>query len=132
MSRAVHNAPLVLGPSRGSKNDRKFGRVLCERIGCELEGCEGVVRDLSAGGARLQFRSRPPCREGEAASIVITSSTAPPLSISVRVIWRKKRGFRRHEIGVSFGEPTAATRAALGQVMRTSSVTNTVYRERID
>lgn len=132
MSRAYHNAPLVLGPASNPANNRRFGRVRCERLICSIDGDikhHGVVLDLSAGGARLQFKGRPPCKEGDAGTIVIESETVPPFSVSMKVVWRKKRGFRRYEIGVTFGEPPAPVRAALASIMRSASVTNTVYRE---
>ena len=135
MSRALNNAPLVLGPSKQGSNARRFGRVNCERLVCLLGGAEGqpgVVMDLSAGGARLLFKNKTGYKAGDQGNLVIESLTAQPLALGMTVVWCKKRGFRRHEIGVSFGEPPAELRAALVRVMRSTSVTNTVYREMVD
>ncbi len=132
MSRISKNAPLVLGPVQQSDNLRKYGRIRCERLRCTLDGHEGTVVDLSAGGARLQFHGKTGYESGESGTLIVESDTAPPLSLGMKVMWVKKRGFRRHEVGISFGEPLAAVRAALGQVIRSASVTNTVYRETIE
>lgn len=126
--RPVRNSPLVLGPAK-SDNRRLTGRVRCERLRCVFvqgAGIDSEVLDLSSTGLRVLCRHRLAVEAGQTIEIVI-ESVAGNLAMNVRVVWSKKRGFRKRELGLTFGEPTPAMRIALNQILRTSSVTNAMY-----
>jgi len=130
--RPVRNAPLILGPAK-EDNRRRTGRVRCERLKCVfLRGCgiDSEVKDLSSTGLRVMCRHRIAINPGETINIVI-ESVAGNLSLTARVVWCKKRGFRRRELGLTFGDPSPATRSALNQILRTSSVTNSMYKKEV-
>lgn len=128
--RPARNAPLILGPGNDD-NRRLTGRVRCERLRCLFLRGHGVasdVLDLSSTGLRVMCRHKLTIEPGESINIVI-ESVSGNLALTVRVVWCKKRGFRRRELGLTFGEATPGIRAALNQILRTSSVTNSMYKK---
>lgn len=92
-------------------------------IGC---GIDSEVLDLSSTGLRILCGHKLPINAGDTINIMI-ESVAGNLALSVKVVWCKKRGFRKREVGLTFGQPTPAIRESLNQILRTSSVTNTMY-----
>jgi hypothetical protein len=128
--RPARNSPLILGPA-ADDNRRHAGRVRCERLRCLFvlgTGIQSDVLDLSSTGLRVMCRHKLSVNTGDMINIVI-ESVAGNLALVVKVVWCKKRGFRKRELGLTFGEPTPAVRSALNQILRTSSVTNTMYKK---
>lgn len=128
--RPIMNAPLILGPSNDD-NRRQTGRVRCERLYCVFQRGNGIsseVLDLSSTGLRVLCRHKLAVEAGETIIIVIESEVGN-LTLGVRVVWCKKRGFRRRELGLTFGQPTPAVRTALNHILRASSVANTMYKQ---
>ncbi len=83
---------------------RRFGRFKAQRLGCD----KGVVLDLSGGGMRLRCSRRLNGR------IEIKLWTAREgLTVYGHVVWTRRLGFRKYEIGVEFCDLTPATQTAL-------------------
>ncbi len=83
---------------------RRFGRFKALRLGCN----KGVVLDLSGGGMRLR------CTRRLSGRIEIKMWTAREgLTVSGDVVWTRRLGFRKYEIGLEFCDLTPATQAAL-------------------
>jgi len=123
------------GPPLAEDNRRRAGRVRCERLRCTLvdgDGPEGTILDLSGTGARLQLRQKSPYKVGEPGIMIVQTMDGSVLAIGIKTVWCKKRGFRRHELGVTFGDQLPAIRAALASIVKSSTVTNTVYASSIE
>ena len=83
---------------------RRFGRFKAQRLGCD----KGVVIDLSGGGMRLR------CSRRLTGRIKIKLWTAREgLTVHGYVVWTRRFGFRKYEIGVEFCDLTPATQASL-------------------
>ena len=77
---------------------RRFGRVrLAGRVECSL----GRIVDLSRGGLRVVSKQR---FEGE--GTVTIKANGRELLIPTRVVWCRKAGFRRYELGLEFTRVT--------------------------
>ncbi len=90
----------LLEPQRGVKgllqlgDDRRTGgRFPQESLECNL----GPVLDLSTGGMRVLCK-RP--HQGPLEACLQASQYS--MTLSGQVVWSKRLGFRRHEIGVQF------------------------------
>lgn len=112
------------------ENRRKYGRVRCERLTCVFEkgGQEADILDISASGMRIQCKREPRVEVGETSQILVGAPNGT-ISLGAQVVWMKKRGFRRYELGLTFGEPTPLVKAALLLLVRTSTTTNTYFVE---
>ncbi len=99
-----------------SANKRRHGRVVCRDVGCTL----GEVLDLSASGLRVRGKGRPAVCVGDRFSLSIQTLDGPMLA-PVQVAWVKRSGFRKHEIGITFGETGPALVRALAALARASA-----------
>jgi hypothetical protein len=90
---------------------RSHGRLLQEGVVCNL----GVVLDLSAGGMRI-LSTRP--AEGEK-ELHIKSFEADA-TVRADVVWCKRLGFRRHELGLRFKELNKETQQTLASIAMTN------------
>lgn len=101
---------------------RSHGRVVCEMVTCSL----GEV--LDACGAGLRVRSAKPYEfaQGDIVSFTINGEDQP-LEFKGRVIWTKKRGIRRYEMGLSFVELTPECRQALAQLAQGAAFNTTFF-----
>ena len=97
-------------------NQRRHGRVVCRDVGCTL----GEVLDLSASGLRVRAKGRPIVEAGDRFSLSIQTLDGPMLA-PVQVAWVKRCGFRKHEIGITFGETGPALTQALAALARASA-----------
>ena len=88
----------------GSTERRRFGRFKAQRLGCN----KGVVLDLSGGGVRLR------CSRRLSGRIEIKLWT-PREGVAVHgnVVWTRRLGFRKYEIGVEFCDLTPVIRQGL-------------------
>ena len=96
-------------------NARKHGRVRCESIESNL----GEIRDLSASGARLRRRKRLSVGAGAMVNLEIEGLDGP-VRVLARVVWTRRLGFFRHEVGVLFEDVAPPVRRALVDIARRS------------
>jgi hypothetical protein len=78
-------------------NRRRHGRLNTESLTIN----NGVVLDLSASGMRAQVKGKVLFTVGDQAAFRLRSC-AREMSVDGRVVWVKKAGFRKHQIGVEF------------------------------
>jgi hypothetical protein len=98
-----------------ASNARKHGRVRCQSIESNL----GEVRDLSASGARVRRRHR--LAEGSGAMVNLEiEGLDGPVRVLARVVWTRRLGFFKHEIGVIFEDVDPGVRRALSDIARRS------------
>ncbi len=101
---------------------RAHGRVMCEMVTCSL----GEVLDACAAGLRV--RSAKPYEFANGDIVVFTiNGEDKPLEFKGRVIWTKKRGIRRFEMGLSFIELTSECREALAQLAQGAAFNTTFF-----
>lgn len=63
---------------------------------------------------------------GDIIALSIVSMTGQ-VALRGKVVWATRKGFRRHEVGLTFGEPTESLRRDLNRVMRDGANTYIVY-----
>ena len=68
----------------------------------ELQCSLGRVLDISATGMRVSCRRVPK----EKWIKILLNTTVDPLPVRARVAWTKRMGFRKHEVGLHFVEPS--------------------------
>jgi hypothetical protein len=78
---------------RHNDDRREHGRLPQELLVCSL----GPVLDLSMGGMRIHC-TRPPRRE----IAVVLHDHEAPVRLRATVMWTRRIGFRKHEVGLSF------------------------------
>jgi len=95
---------------------RRHGRLRCCAVQCSL----GEVIDMSASGMRILSKRKVSMQEGTLTEIRIGH---PPTDIKVRVriVWKYRRGFRQHEIGVEYDQLTPSLQSALCAVARSAA-----------
>jgi len=99
-------------PPTGSGR-RRTGRRLQESLSSNL----GPVLDLSAGGARILSH-----RDREGDQTVELFSNSGTFSLEGKVVWHRKLGFRKHEIGVEFTDVDEDAAQKLSDIARAHAV----------
>jgi len=91
---------------------RRHGRLNCSLLDCHL----GTVVDFSRSGLRVRCRRRQP----EPGELVLLKLTCFGLSFKVwaRVIWVKKSGLFRHDVGMSFVEVSPQLAFKINEIAR--------------
>jgi len=116
--------PKLLFERAEDDNQRRHGRIRCRQTSC----CAGEVLDLSASGMRIKRRGKALMAVDDTFVITIKSpDDSMPLSISTRVIWIKREGFRKHLIGLAFIDLDSTTATRLAEVAR-NACDQTVFR----
>ncbi len=82
-----------------------------------LNSSLGEVIDISAAGMRLAHRGVPRLAVGAAADVTLAFASTE-VRLRARIVWMRRTGFRRHEIGVEFCQPDEKTRACLTEIAR--------------
>lgn len=96
--RPPRNTPFLKEtPDTDGINRRRHGRLHTESLTIN----NGIVLDLSASGFRAKLRGKLTFQQGVQASFRLRSC-ARELVIDGRVVWVRKAGFRKHQIGVEF------------------------------
>lgn len=90
---------------------RRHGRLRCNMLNSTL----GEVLDLSAAGLRVRHRGWPRITVGEIVPLVLSVASSE-VRVEARIVWMRRTGFRRHEIGVEFINLDAATRSCLSDI----------------
>ncbi|MBX2851286.1 MAG: DnaJ domain-containing protein [Phycisphaeraceae bacterium] len=84
-------------PGDASWRQRKAHRYGGETVRCAL----GEVADISASGMRVLCDGKPPVKQGGAIPVRLKFSDGS-LQVGTQVRWVKRRGLKRHEIGLQF------------------------------
>jgi hypothetical protein len=98
----------------GPDNARRCGRVRVEMITC----CLGDVLDLSATGMRVRSKGRVP-QEGQTLGVRI-EGMIKPIDVRATVVWARKSGWRKMELGLRFEDVTQEIRSELAAIARTA------------
>ncbi len=93
-------------------NLRRHGRLLCQQVRCSL----GVVLDISFSGMRVRSGARAPSK-GNSIMITLESMDACAM-IEATVVWSRRTGLFRHDMGIEFGELSSDVRRLLLEVAR--------------
>src|SRR5687767_1398774 len=80
----------------GGNNARQKGRIKVAQVSCSL----GDVLDVSATGMRIMCKGAPP-RESSVVPVRIFG-LLNPVDAQGRIVWARRVGWRRHEVGVVF------------------------------
>lgn len=86
----------------------------------------GKVIDLSASGMRLQTGEKLP--QNELISFTLQGLDGP-LPLCGRVVWSKRSGFFKREVGIRFERLQDSTIAALRRLARASSYNETIRQD---
>jgi hypothetical protein len=109
----------------GPDNARRCGRVRVQMITCSL----GDVLDLSATGMRVRTRGRPP-EEGAVVGVRV-EGLVRPVDVRATVVWVRKAGWRKLELGLKFEELSREDRSELAAIARTAPM-NDVLGQPLD
>lgn len=104
-------------------NLRRHGRLLCQQVRCSL----GAVLDISFSGMRVRSGSRPPTK-GDTITIQLESMDACAL-IPATVVWSRRTGIFRHDMGLEFGDLSSEVRRLLNEVAHGYSYNQTLRQE---
>lgn len=125
MLRARNSNPLSSISSRTTEESRRHGRLRCEAVTCSL----GRVLDASASGMRVLCRGRLPVPMNEPFGMTIHAPEGP-FTVIATAVWSKKVGFRRHEVGLVFGDLPPAARRSLTLLAR-AAAGNTTFDSQV-
>jgi len=100
---------------------RRHGRVLCRDVECSL----GTLLDLSASGMRVRTSGKPPAI-GSLFATTLEGLDGPMLVGGV-IMWTKRAGFLKFEVGIEFREVTPAMKQTLTRLARSSSQNETIH-----
>lgn len=90
------------------RDPRRHGRLQCHSMSCPI----GEILDISASGFRVLLASGVDLRPGQGYTLPLSIGTEN-VEVGLRVMWVKKKGFRRREAGLEFAEITPEIRQAL-------------------
>lgn len=105
----------------GDEN-RRTGRIVCEMVECGL----GEVIDASASGLRVRG-PRCPRRWRKGPLRLRITGPNDTLSIDTKVVWMKRIGFRKHEIGLELLNADDDLRQALRDIVYGTTGGTTFY-----
>ncbi len=112
--RLARNPKLILEDPDNSER-RRHGRLRCEDTSC----CVGQVTDLSASGMRVNRRGRPIMDVGDELQIGIHPDAGEPaITLTARVVWIERKGFRKHIYGMEFAGLNDDQKRQLGELAR--------------
>jgi hypothetical protein len=107
------------GPSSGRFNPkaddprRRSKRHEVDSLSCDL----GTVLDLSTGGMRVACAGKPPLRVGQGGRIKLRIPEGS-LAITGRVVWLRRTGLRRYQMGIEFLNVKKSVATALDRLAR--------------
>jgi hypothetical protein len=73
--------------------------------------------DISAVGARVRSRGKPPVREGQALPVTI-QAPAGLIRLSCLIVWSRKVAFRQWDLGLKFVDVPEEARTGLNMLAR--------------
>lgn len=95
---------------------------MCQEVTCSL----GPVFDLSASGMRIRTRESLP--KNEVLGITI-QGVEGPLLVTGRVVWTRRCGLFKREMGIRFTDLAPATIEALRRLARMTAHNETIRPE---
>lgn len=98
-----------------NKERRRHGRVNCDGVHCSL----GLIENLSASGAQIRARGRPPCQEGGTLPITVESIPTGPVPLEATVVRIERKGIFRFRICVEFPNASEECRKQLTRIAQT-------------
>lgn len=104
-------APMIetSGPETGERREHERARP------AKVQSSLGEVIDVSPGGMRVRSRRRPSVERGQAFALDVWKSGATAFRVNVLVVWTRRAGFMRHEIGLQFLNTPAQVYALMNQ-----------------
>lgn len=103
---------------------RRIARMRCKMLTCEW----GQVVDLSAQGMRIRHRGSAKLRPGEHIEITL-SLMSTIVNVHAKIIWMRKTGFRKREIGMQFIDLSEDVISALTEITRCASKIEKLHAE---
>jgi hypothetical protein len=100
---------------QAAADHRRHGRIRLNDITSSL----GQVIDLSASGMRVSCQSKPPAI-GAVINTVLNTLEGP-MDLKVCVVWTRRVGWTRVEVGLEFRELTAEQGSALTRLAHGAS-----------
>ena len=104
-------------------NVRAHGRMHGDGITCNL----GRIENLSASGMRVRVRGRLHVAPLQTIPLTIHGPLGP-FTLTGKIVWTQKLGFRRHDVGVQFVEIHGGARQQLNSLARFLMHAPTVYQ----
>lgn len=95
-----------------SNNKRSAARVTCNAITCSL----GEIINASIAGMRILSRRRLPIEKRDFITFEVNGPEGN-FPLRAQVIWTKRRGLRKHEIGLELMDSTPADIEKMGKVI---------------
>lgn len=105
----------------GGAERRRKGRIKVELLECDL----GDVVDLSASGMRVRRKAKKAPNDDEVMELTLTHLEGE-LPLKARVVWTKKSGFRKFDMGMEFVEMNEQAQSELNQIIRVSACQTTL------
>ncbi len=115
MANTFEMPPQLTAPN---KNARRSGRVRCQWTHCSL----GALEAISATGMRVISRRKLAAEKGSRIAAIVEGLDGE-FDISGRIVWKKKLGWFKWEMGIEFDEVTPEARKGLALLAR-SALTN--------
>lgn len=112
---------LANGDSQGP-NARSGGRL---RV-CGVTSDLGPVLDLSQAGMRAAVKGKPKMHERLCVRVMSDGIT---VAVEARVVWMKRRGLWRYEVGVEFIDMTDEQRQQIRELVRTGMASADLARD---
>lgn len=104
-------------------NARRMGRVRLRMTTCNL----GEVLNVSATGARVMCKGFRGPKAGDRVWLRIDGLSGP-IDLEARVVWNRRNGLLRHDVGIEFQDPSPAAKKALGALARTAPMNDVFAR----
>ncbi len=102
----------------GIAEKRHAGRLQCPYLDCFMGSKRfGEVVDLSAQGIRLFRKGGFKWRVGQSISITLRWHE-DQVAVTARILRARKVGFRRHDVGLQFVDPSLEVQAAITSLAR--------------
>lgn len=92
---------------------RRTGRLRCDMLSCTF----GDAVDLSATGMRVRHKGSLRITADDSVSLTLAFAAAE-VRLDARVVWIRRTGFRRHEIGFEFIDVSPEARECLHEIAR--------------
>ena len=111
MSASTDSNPAVCAKS--NPDVRRTGRLRCDMLSCAL----GDVIDLSAAGMRVHHRGWLRIKVGDETPLALCFASTQ-VTLLTRVVWMRRTGYRRHEIGFEFCDMSPVAQQCLLEIAR--------------
>lgn len=103
------------GSESRPENKRRHGRLVVQETGCSI----GRIEDISCSGMRIRTKTRMKVSQNPIGMRIETLDG--PTVLPCKVVWSKRAGFRRWDIGVEFMAMTLDQRRMLNDLAKAVS-----------